>query len=162
MKKKMKNIVSIIVPRHIDRTEQIKKEIEKHSLKTHLHSYQKKINKNVDVYIVDTYGELNKFYKISNLVFMGGSLIKHGGQNPLEPAKLGCKIIHGPNISNFKEVYEKLRKMNVTNVFNSYNKGTKIINKTFNKKQLVIENKKLIKYGDRILNLTYLKIIKFI
>ena len=162
MKKKMKNIVSIIVPRHIDRTEQIKKDIEKHSLKTHLHSYQKKINKNVDVYIVDTYGELNKFYKISNLVFMGGSLIKHGGQNPLEPAKLGCKIIHGPNISNFKEVYEKLRKMNVANIFNSYNKGTKIINKTFNKKQLVIENKKLIKYGDKILNLTYLKIIKFI
>ena len=93
---------------------------------------------------------------------MGGSLIKHGGQNPLEPAKLGCKIIHGPNISNFKEVYEKLRKMNVANIFNSYNKGTKIINKTFNKKQLVIENKKLIKYGDKILNLTYLKIIKFI
>tara|TARA_B100000029_G_scaffold478382_1_gene524400 strand:+ start:526 stop:1776 length:1251 start_codon:yes stop_codon:yes gene_type:complete len=162
MKKKMKNIVSIIVPRHIDRTGQIKKDIEEHSLKTHLHSYQKKINKDIDVYIVDTYGELNKFYKVSNLVFMGGSLIKHGGQNPLEPAKLGCKIIHGPNISNFKEVYEKLRKMNVANMFNSYNKGTKIINKTFNKKQLVIKNKKLIKYGDKILNLTYLKIIKFI
>ena len=63
----------------------------------------------MDIYIVDTYGELNKFYKISKLVFMGGSLIKHGGQNPLEAAKLGCKIIHGPFITNFSDIFKKLK-----------------------------------------------------
>ena len=62
----------------------------------------------MDIYIVDTYGELNKFYKISKLVFMGGSLIKHGGQNPLEAAKLGCKIIHGPFITNFSDIFKSL------------------------------------------------------
>ena len=55
----------------------------------------------IDDYIVDTYGETETFYNLSNIVFMGGSIIKHGGQNPLEAARYGCKIIHGPNIENF-------------------------------------------------------------
>ncbi len=161
-KKNIKNIISIIIPRHIERTAQIKREIEKFSLKTHLRSSGKKISKDIDVYIVDTYGELNKFYKISNIVFVGGSLINHGGQNPLEPAKLGCKIIHGPSVTNFREIYKKLNSTGISNMFKSYNDGIKIINKSINKNQIVFENKKLIKYGEKILNLTYFKIIKFI
>ncbi len=161
-KKNIKNIVSIIVPRHIERTAQIKKEIEKFSLKVHLRSSKKKISKDIDIYLVDTYGELNKFYKISNIVFVGGSLINHGGQNPLEPAKLGCKIIHGPSVTNFKEIYKKLSSMSISNMFKSYNDGINIINKSINKNQIVFENRKLIKYGEKILNLIYFKIIKFI
>ncbi len=161
-KKKLNNFVSIIVPRHIERSNQIKNEIEKFSLNTHLHSSNKKINSDVDIYIVDAYGELNKFYKISKIVFMGGSLIKHGGQNPLEPAKLGCKIIHGPHVTNFNQIYKKLGSMSISNMFKSYNQGHKIINKSLHKKHLVIENKKLIKYGEKILNLIYFEIIKFI
>ncbi len=161
-KKKLKNIISIIVPRHIERVNQINTEIEKFSLKTHLHSSKNSISKNTDIYIVDTYGELNKFYKISNIVFMGGSLIKHGGQNPLEAARLGCKIIHGPNIDNFIEIFEQLKSMRISNSLNSYSEGYKLISKLIKKKRLVSENKKLIKYGEKILNLTYSEIKKFI
>ncbi len=160
--KNNKNIVSIIAPRHIDRASDIKREIDKYSLKTHFHSSKKKINSKVDIYIVDTYGELNKFYKISRLVFMGGSLINHGGQNPLEPAKFGCKIIHGPHVYNFKEIYNKLDKMSISAKILNYNSGTKIVKKIQNKKLLSLNNKKIIKYGQMILNSTYSQITKLI
>ncbi len=160
--KKFKNIISIIVPRHVERANQIRRDLENLSLKTHLHSSNIKISDNLDIYIVDTYGDLNKFFKISKLVFMGGSLIKHGGQNPLEPAKLGCKIIHGPNISNFNEIYDQLKKMNVSKVFKNYKAGTNIIYKSINNRQLIHENKKLTKYGEKILDTTYQEIVKFV
>ena len=161
-KKKFNNLISIIVPRHIERTNQIKEAVRKFSLKYHLHSSKKNINNNIDIYIVDTYGELNKFYKISKIVFMGGSLINHGGQNPLEPAKLGCKIIHGPFVDNFKEIYKKLNSMNISTKFKSYNHGSKIIEKKLNKKMLNFYDKKIITYGDKVLNLTYSEITRLI
>ncbi len=161
-KKQMKNSISIIVPRHIERVDQIKEEIEKFSLNVHLHSSEKKINKDVDIYIVDTYGDLNKFYKISNVVFLGGSLINHGGQNPLEPAKFGCKIINGPNIGNFTEIYSKLNKMGISNTFKTYKHGSKIVEKLLKTKKLQNKNKKIMKYGKRILNQTYSNISNFI
>ena len=160
--KNYKNIISIVVPRHVERTEEICQELEKFSLKFHKHSSLKKINKKTDIYIVDTYGELNKFYKISNIVFMGGSLIKHGGQNPLEPAKHGCKIIHGPYVGNFTEIYTKLSKMKISTKFNTYKKGIKIIDNEFQKKKSTFDNKKIINYGQKILNLNYNEILKFI
>ena len=130
-------------------------------MKIHFHSSKKKIDHNTDIYLVDTYGESNKFYKISNLVFMGGSLIDHGGQNPLEAAKFGCKIIHGPYVSNFKEIYNKLKNLGISIKFNNYKYGYKLIEiETFKKHQS--NNNKLIKYGEKILNLTYLKIKKLI
>ncbi len=159
-KRKNQNYVSIIVPRHIERINQIKNEIEKHSLTAHLYSSNETININTDFFLVDTYGELNKFYKISYLVFMGGSLINHGGQNPLEAAKFGCKIIHGPHISNFKEIYKKLENLGISNKFSDYKNGFRIIEKAIIKKQKSYDNKKLINYGEKILNLTYSTIIK--
>ena len=47
-------------------------------------------------------------------MFLGGSIVNHGGQNPLEPARFGCKILHGPNIQNFTEVYRLLNKENLS------------------------------------------------
>lgn len=163
-KKKKSNdkLISIIVPRHIERSGQIKNDAENYLLKTHMHSSKKVINNKAEVYIVDTYGELNKFYKISNLVFMGGSLINHGGQNPLEPAKLGCKIIHGPNTSNFREIYNKLGKMGVSKVFKKYFDGSKIVEMNFNNKNSILLRKRLEKYGNQILNSTYLELIRLI
>ena len=72
------------------------------------------MDNSTDVLLVDTYGEALKFYMISNCVFVGGSLVKHGGQNPIEPSRLGCKIFHGPNVSNFVEIYEYLKSLGVT------------------------------------------------
>ena len=55
-----------------------------------------------------TIGELGLFYRLAPLVFMGGSLVPHGGQNPIEPAKLGAAILHGPHVLNFADVYAAL------------------------------------------------------
>ncbi len=160
--KNFKNLISLIIPRHIERADEIKKEVEKFSLKVHLRSSGQIKDSNIDVFIIDTYGELNKFYRVSGLVFMGGSLIKHGGQNPLEPAKFGCKIIHGPNIYNFNEIYKKLNTMKISKQFLNYNKGIKIIENSLNKKKLKLDNKNIIQYGEKILNSTYFEIIKLI
>ena len=70
--------------------------------------------KNIDFYIVDTFGETKKFHKIASSVFLGGSIVERGGQNPLEAARFGAKIIHGPNIDNFKDVYKLLKTLNVS------------------------------------------------
>ena len=80
------------------------------NLKIHLHSSKSKIPKDIDIYLVDTYGETKSFFKISKVVFVGGSIIEHGGQNPLEAARFGCKILHGKHINNFLEIYSILSK----------------------------------------------------
>ena len=72
------------------------------------------IKDNTDIYLVNTYGDTKLFFKICKIIFLGGSIIEHGGQNPLEAARYGCKILHGPNISNFKEIYYLLNKYKVS------------------------------------------------
>jgi 3-deoxy-D-manno-octulosonic-acid transferase len=62
-----------------------------------------------DIYVADTIGELGLFYRLGRLAYLGGSLVTHGGQNPIEPAKLGNGILHGPHVHNFTEVYAALR-----------------------------------------------------
>jgi 3-deoxy-D-manno-octulosonic-acid transferase len=61
-----------------------------------------------DIYVADTIGELGIFYRIAPIVFMGGSLVPHGGQNPIEPAKLDSAILYGPHVANFVEIYDQL------------------------------------------------------
>jgi 3-deoxy-D-manno-octulosonic-acid transferase len=61
-----------------------------------------------DIYVADTMGELGLFYRLAPIVFMGGSLVEHGGQNPVEAVKLGASIVHGPHVFNFTDVYEAL------------------------------------------------------
>ena len=81
------------------------------------------LNDKTDILLIDAYGEASKFYDISKCVFLGKSLIKSlindSGQNPIEPSRLGCKIFHGPNVSNFVEIYEYLKSLGVTSEVNS-------------------------------------------
>ena len=114
LKKKNKNLITIIIPRHVHRVDEINNELKKLNLKTTYHSEKAKNLKNIDIYIVDTFGESRRFYKIANTVFLGGSIINKGGQNPIEPARYGAKILHGPNIDNFKEVYAFLKALKVS------------------------------------------------
>ena len=81
-------------------------------------SKKKKLN-NIDIFIVDTFGDSKKFYRIATSVFLGGSIIKRGGQNPLEAARFGAKILHGPNIDNFKDVYKNLSNLKISKKINS-------------------------------------------
>ena len=120
LKKKIKNLITIIIPRHISRANGIISEIAKFNLNTTTHSSKSKNFKNLDIYLVDTFGETKKFFKIASTVFLGGSIIKRGGQNPLEAARYGSKILHGQNIDNFKDVYKLLNSLNISKKVSNY------------------------------------------
>ena len=91
------------------------------------HSSQKKLHSDTDIYIVDAFGESSNFYNLTSITFMGGSIVKHGGQNPLEAARLGNHIFNGPNIDNFKEIYLYLKKNNISFTTSNFSKMRKII-----------------------------------
>ena len=114
LRKKIKNLLTIIIPRHVHRVDEIISQIKKLNLSVARHSSAINSLNNTDIYIVDTFGETKKFYKIASSVFLGGSIIKRGGQNPLEAARFNAKILHGPNIDNFKDVYKSLKKLNIS------------------------------------------------
>ena len=161
LKNKYKDLLTVIIPRHIHRTDQIINEIKELKLKIHLHNSKNKINKDTDIYLVNSFGKTKPFFKICKTVFLGGSLIKHGGQNPIEAARFGCKILHGPNIWNFEEIYKLLKKYKVSNkIINSNQlslKVDKMLNNKNRYKNLEIKIKNL---GNKILNST-LKEINF-
>ena len=129
--KKYKNLMLIIIPRHIVRVNSILKDISTLNLKPHLHSNKGKADPKTNVYLVDTYGETELFFNLCKNVFIGKSLTAFGGQNPLEPARHNCSIIHGPNVSNFTEIYEFLDRkkisIKVKNESQLYNKIYKLI-----------------------------------
>lgn len=154
LKKKYKNPLTIIIPRHIHRTNEIVQEIKGLKLNVVLHSSNSKKLKDTDIYLVDTYGETKKFYNSSNIVFMGKSLVGKGGQNPLEPARKGAAILYGPNIDNFLDIYTLLDKLKITHKVNGVSSLTNLVNKLMirpnNKKNYL----KIAKIGKKILNET--------
>ena len=154
LKKKYKNPLTIIIPRHIHRTNEIVQEIKGLKLNVVLHSSNPKKLKDTDIYLVDTYGETKKFYNSSNIVFMGKSLVGKGGQNPLEPARKGAAILYGPNIDNFLDIYTLLDKLKITHKVNGVSSLTNLVNKLMirpnNKKNYL----KIAKIGKKILNET--------
>ena len=97
----------ILAPRDISRCEKIQAEIQKQGVKVKLRSEQTcaKTVEPVSVVLLDTIGELGRFYSIADVVFIGGSLIPHGGHNILEPAVHGKAIVVGPHMFNFKDTY---------------------------------------------------------
>ena len=155
LKKKYKNLLTIIIPRHVHRTNEIKKKINEIGLNVVQRSSNIKITKKTDIYLVDTYGETKKFYKISKTVFLGGSLVNHGGQNPIEPARLQSTIIHGTYTHNFKEVYKLLDDNKISHKVKNISELTKLVDKSIsnlkNKKNKYLKIKKL---GNRILGRT--------
>ena len=159
LKKKYRNLLTIIIPRHTQRTNSIISEIEDLGLKVQTRSINNKLSKNTEIYLVDTYGETKSFYKICKTVFLGGSLINHGGQNPLEPARLGCKILHGPYVQNFTEVYKLLERNNLSSKFHNIDQLAMLADQSF-KKNINYTNKiiKLKKMGSNILNQTLTEI----
>jgi len=159
LKKKYKNLLTVIIPRHVDRTNDIVKEIEKLNLNVHIHTSGNKVKKETDIYLVNSYGKTKSFFKICKVVFLGGSLIGHGGQNPLEAVRYGCKILHGPNVWNFNEIYGLLNQYNVSHKVHSVNQIIYNIEKLFKNKMNSknIENK-ITKLGHKILNITFKEI----
>jgi len=163
LKRKYKNLLTIIIPRHIHRTHKIINDLEILKLKIHLHSSKKKIKLDTDVYLVDSFGKTKSFFKLCKTVFLGGSIIEHGGQNPLEAARFGCKILHGPNIWNFDEIYSLLGKYKVSNKVKNTNQLSynldKMLNRKNNSNKIELKIKNL---GNKILNSTFNEISSFI
>ena len=168
IKKNYTNILTIIIPRHIDRVKTIKTKLIKFNLNVVLSTELNNFNENTDIILIDSYGESLKFYNISKYVFLGKSLIKSlardGGQNPIEPARLGCKILHGPYVSNFAEPYDYLKKLGVAKKVNNANElGLSIVEELQRdepKNQEIagkIEN-----YGQNILNNVIIELKKYI
>jgi 3-deoxy-D-manno-octulosonic-acid transferase len=102
------SLLTVIVPRHPHRGEAIARATAASGLHVALRSREEPLAAGTDIYIADTMGELGLFYRMAGIVFMGGSLVEHGGQNPIEAVKLGAAIVHGPHVFNFADVYEAL------------------------------------------------------
>ena len=151
-KKKIPSLITIIIPRHIERTNDIIQMLNKKKLKFTRHSENKKNFKNSDIYLVDSYGESKSFYKVSNVVFLGGSLVPRGGQNPLEALRFGCNILHGNYTFNFKDVYKMLGKEKLSLKVNNFKDlEKKALSLLKNKKNNFNKIKKFKKIGNLIL-----------
>ena len=163
LQKKFANLITIIIPRNIQRTQKIIDEFSQLGLKIHLHSMKKQISKDTQIYIVDTYGETKSFFKICKIVFLGKSLTIQGGQNPLEPARYNCNIVHGPNVKNFHEIYTLLNKNKISFKIKNQNQLIKKVNELLKKdiRSKHISNKINI-MGKKILKKTLIELKKFI
>ena len=124
LKEKFKDIITIIAPRHIERAKQIKYLSERFDLKAQILNKNENISENNELIIINYFGVLPNYFKYAKSVFIGKSMIKRlkndGGQNPIDAAKLKCKIYHGPYVYNFEEIYEILEKNNISKKIENY------------------------------------------
>ena len=125
IKIKYKNIVTIIAPRHIERVRDIEIMCKNYNLSVQVLNNDEIIKDDKEIIIINSFGVLQNYFKYAKSVFIGKSTIEKfknvGGQNPIEAAKLGCKIYHGPYVYNFKDIYEILKVNNISKKINSFN-----------------------------------------
>lgn len=101
-------LLTILVPRHPERGAEIADMAARGGMRSLLRSAGQQPDDMTTVYIADTLGELGLFYALARVVFVGGTFVPVGGHNPIEPAKFGVPILHGPLFSNFTEIYTEL------------------------------------------------------
>ncbi len=170
LKKQFQDIITIIVPRHIDRVKNIKKLSEKYNFKTQILNKGDLIEEDKEIIIINSFGVLNNYFKYAKSVFIGKSTLKKfentGGQNPLDAASLGCKVYHGPYVYNFSEIYKFLKKNNIAKQINTIEElSTNLSNdlQSLNKEKEKNETLSLInKIGQKTLTDTIEKINQFL
>jgi 3-deoxy-D-manno-octulosonic-acid transferase len=108
LRAKSPSLLTIIAPRHPERGPGIAEAVKAAGLSVALRSRGELPKAGVDIFVADTLGELGLIYRLAPIVFMGGSLASHGGQNPIEAIRLGAAVIHGPHVWNFAEIYATL------------------------------------------------------
>lgn len=111
---KVPSVLTIIAPRHPIRGEAVDNELTEAGFNVVRRSTGDTIGAETQIYVVDSVGELGLVYRLAKIAFIGGSLIPHGGQNLLEAARLGCAILHGPSMSNFKAIVDEMQQANAT------------------------------------------------
>jgi len=124
LKKKFADIITIIAPRHIERTDKIQSLSKKFNLKTQILNRNENILDGNEIIIINHFGALKDYFAYAKSVFIGKSMIKKfekdGGQNPIEAAKLKCKIYHGPYVYNFDEIYKILENYGISQQIENY------------------------------------------
>ena len=158
LKDKYKKMITIIAPRHIERVQKIAELCKSYDLDFQILNKNEVFSDEKEIIIINSFGVLQEYFKFARSVFIGKSTLKklenEGGQNPIDAAKLGCKIYHGPYVYNFKEIYELLKQKNISKEIKDYTDLSKYLIEDLNK----IQNKdKEILYsiddlGQKILN----------
>ncbi|NNU79105.1 3-deoxy-D-manno-octulosonic acid transferase [Halovulum dunhuangense] len=103
-------LVLILAPRHPERGPEIARKLRAAGWRVSLRSAGELIDRNTEIYVADTLGEMGLWYRAASVSFIGGSLVPIGGHNPFEPALLGSAILYGPHVANFETAYERFRR----------------------------------------------------
>jgi 3-deoxy-D-manno-octulosonic-acid transferase len=168
LKKVTNNLLTVIIPRHIHRSKHIEKICIKNGLNYQVLNKEDNILENTEIVIINSFGVLQDYFKYAKSVFVGKSVIKNmeqdSGQSPILAAKLGCKIYHGPYVYNFKEVYDILKKHNISKEISNIDELSdhliedfKFGKKDFSESKRMIDN-----LGSKILDETTKKINYFL
>ncbi|MBM3632926.1 MAG: 3-deoxy-D-manno-octulosonic acid transferase [Alphaproteobacteria bacterium] len=96
VKNTLPKLLTVIIPRHPRRGQEIAQELRAKGLQVARRSGQERIKPSTDIYLVDTVGELGLFYRLSHVAFLGGTFVPIGGHNPIEAVLLDCALIWGP------------------------------------------------------------------
>jgi len=162
LKKKHPNLLTIIIPRHINRVLEIKTVAEKQKLNFLITDSISNLKDDIDIMIINSYGSTQEFLKLSKYVFIGGSLVNHGGQNPIEVAYNNSTIFYGPYVYNFTEIYNYLNKENAAYKIKSESELTNQLNKKFNNYKNINIKEKITKIGNEVFLTTIKKLDKYI
>ncbi|MDO9415645.1 lipid IV(A) 3-deoxy-D-manno-octulosonic acid transferase [Pararhizobium sp.] len=106
--KERTGLLTIIVPRHPDRCDAIEEALTAKGLVVARRTRNDPLTPDVDIFLGDTIGEMGLYLRLTEVAFVGRSLFAQGGQNPLEPAMLGCAVLSGGNVQNFRDAYQRL------------------------------------------------------
>lgn len=102
------DILTIIIPRHAHRGDGIAEKLRAHTIKLSQRSKHEEMDADTQIYLADTMNELGLFYRLCDVVWMGGTFASVGGHNPIEPAQLGCALLAGPSRHNFEAIMKSL------------------------------------------------------
>ena len=164
LEKKINNLFFIIIPRHPIISKNIQQNCKKNKINFAIRSQQRNSIKNKKFYIVDSFGELGLFFKLSHISIVGGSFVNNGGHNPIETNNFDCALIFGQYMQNFVEIEKKIietksgfRAKNIEELEEkilSLLKNKKLWKNTVNnfKKMCAIESKKLSSIIEEIYN----------
>lgn len=106
--KELKNFKLILVPRHPERFERAAQLIESNGFTARKYSIEEGFQSDNDIYLLDTIGQLGKFYSLADIAFVGGTLAKIGGHNLAEPCVYRAPVVCGPHIHKAKDLFQKL------------------------------------------------------
>lgn len=137
MKEKFPDLLTVIAPRHPQRGEDIQEKINNLGLKTALRSKNEKITPQTDIYIANTIGEMGIWYDVINIVFIGGSLIPHGGQNFMEPSRVRDAVIVGPHMHNFTDAMNRAKKADAVIQVTDTEELQEVVTQLFENKELL-------------------------